>query len=327
MNLVHSARMARLPPFDSLVAFDAAVRHGSMTQAASELGLTQSAVSHRIRRLESFMSTSLLQRRGTGLLPTPAGEAVLDGLTTLLADMGGLRARCLAAAGPDRLRVGIGEALADNWLVRRLPDFAATCPDIAVELAVVENEAPGHMADFDLRILWVPAAELRTTSTQQPLFRERVFPVCHPSLLPPDFTPADPAVLIGLPLLHKGPSGRRTSAEWSWPAWMERLGLPASPRESFRFAAIGPAIAAALQGAGVVLARSMLVHDALADCRLVRVLPETHDMPSSKVHVVRWPSALRGDKRVRSFVSWLVQRASETSDSALAGPPERSPLK
>jgi LysR family glycine cleavage system transcriptional activator len=180
------------------------------------------------------------------------------------------------------------------------------------------DEAPAHTADVDLRILWVPAAELRTTSTQQPLFRERVFPVCHPSLLPRDVAPGDPAALIGLPLLHKGPAGRATSAEWSWPAWMERLGLPASPRESFRFASIGPAIAAALQGAGVVLARSMLVHDALADGRLVRVLPETHDRASSKVHVARWPSALREDKRVRRFASWLLQRARETSDGAPA---------
>ena len=55
MNLFHVAHMSRLPPFDGLVAFDAALRHRSMTRAAAELGLTQSAVSHRVRRLEAFM--------------------------------------------------------------------------------------------------------------------------------------------------------------------------------------------------------------------------------------------------------------------------------
>lgn len=316
--------MARLPPFDALVAFDAAVRHGSMTVAASELGLTQSAVSHRIRRLESFMSTSLLRRRSTGISPTPAGEALLEEVATVLVAMGGLRARCLAAAGPDRLRIGVGAALADNWLVRRLPDFAAAYPDITVELLAVENESPAYTADLALRILWVPAGEASSTSTQQPLFLERVFPVCHPSLLPSGFRPADPAVLVGMPLLHKGPTGSGSGAEWSWPAWMDRLGLPAKPKESFRFGTIGPAIAAALQGAGAVLARSMLVHDALAEGRLVRVLPEANDMASSKVHVARWPSALRGDRRVKSFTSWLVEQARETSGATPGGVAGRS---
>jgi LysR family glycine cleavage system transcriptional activator len=82
--------MARLPPFDGLIAFDATVRHGSMTRAASELGLSQSAVSHRIRRLaELIMGMPLLQRSGSGLKPTEVGEAMADGLTALLADLAG----------------------------------------------------------------------------------------------------------------------------------------------------------------------------------------------------------------------------------------------
>jgi LysR family transcriptional regulator, glycine cleavage system transcriptional activator len=312
VNLIHTGRMIRLPPFDALIAFDAAVRHGSMTRAAAELGLTQSAVSHRVRRLETFMGTPLLQRQNTGLLPTSAGEAIVEGLTKLLDDVAALRARCLVAAAPNRLRVGIGAALADNWLVRRLPDFASSCPHTSVELVVVENEAPELTADLDVRILWVPASELKATSTQLPLFQERVFPVCHPSLLPSDFVLGDPSVLAKLPLLHKGPAGRGTTAEWSWPAWLDRLGLPPRTKESFRFASIGPAIAAAHEEAGVVLARSMLVHDALEEGRLVRVLPPQEDMPSSKAHIIRWPYALRDDERVKAFTSWLIKKARET---------------
>jgi LysR family glycine cleavage system transcriptional activator len=196
--------------------------------------------------------------------------------------------------------------------VRRLPDFAESCPHISVELVVVESEAPELIADLDLRILWVPASELKATSTQLPLFQERVFPVCHPSLLPPNFSLGDSAILATLPLLHKGPAGRETTAEWSWPAWLERLGLPPQPRESFRFASIGPAIAAAHERAGAVLARSMLVNDALGERRLVRILPPQEDMLSSKVHIVRWPSKLMKDGRVKAFTSWLLQKAGET---------------
>lgn len=312
MNLLHTCGMTRLPPLDALIAFDAALRHGSMTRAASELGLTQSAVSHRVRRLEAFMGLPLLHRQNAGLVPTPAGEAVIEGLAQVLEGMSGLRARCLAAAAPGRLRVSVGAALADNWLVRRLPDFAARHPNLSVDLTVVANEAPERVDDLDLRIMWVPAAELRATTTQAPLFQEQVFPVCRPSLLPRGFVTGDASVLAGLPLLHKGPAGRATTAEWSWPAWLERLGLPPRPKESFRFASIGPAVAAALEGAGVVLARSMLVHDALAEGRLVRILPASYDLPSSKAHVARWPSALRDDLRIRAFAAWLVEQARAT---------------
>ena len=76
MNFVHSKGMDRLPPLDSLLAFEAVLRLGSMTQAAAELRLTQSAISHRIRRLEGFMGVPLLRRGGRGLEPTPAGAAL-----------------------------------------------------------------------------------------------------------------------------------------------------------------------------------------------------------------------------------------------------------
>lgn len=312
MKLLHDAGMSPLPPFDALVAFSTALRAGNMTRAALELGLTQSAVSHRIRRLEGFMGTPLLLRRHAGLAPTPAGQSLAEGLAELLEEMAALRARCLAASRPASLRVGVGAGLAHNWLFRRLPDLADRHPDLAIDLEVVESEAPEQVAGLDLRIHWLPVSEMRATTTQQPLFQEQVFPVCHPSLLPAGFVPGDPDILRRLPLLHKGPAGRATSAEWSWPAWLERLGLPPRPRESLRLASIGPAIAAALEGAGVVLARTLLVQDAIADGRLVRVLPQAQSLPCSRVHVLRWPAARRGDDRVRRIVAWLCEKARQT---------------
>ncbi|CAN0451433.1 unnamed protein product, partial [Phaeothamnion confervicola] len=184
MKLVHDGGMHRMPPFDALVAFESAARLGGMTRAASELGLTQSAISHRIRRLEDFMGTALFVRRNAGLALTAPGQALLDGFREVLEGAAELRTRCLSAVAPDRLRVGVGSALADNWLVRRLPDFRTRHPGVAIELAVVENEAPERIANLDLRILWVSASEARPSSTQRPLFREHVFPLCALSLLP-----------------------------------------------------------------------------------------------------------------------------------------------
>ncbi len=317
MNLFHTGDVSRLPPLDALVALEATARLGGVTRAALELGITQSAVSHRLRRLEAFMGVPLLVRRNSGIAPTAAGELVLGRLAGVFAELRELRMHCLAIAAPDRLRVGIGAALADNWLVRRLPDFTAEHPHITIELVVVENEAPERSANLDVRVLWMPATEARPSSTQRPLFREHVFPVCHPKLLPPRFVPADASVLGRVPLLHKHSPGQ--GAEWSWAAWFARLKLTAKPKEALRFTSIGPAIAAATAGGGAVLARSILVHDALGDGRLVRLLPARHDRLSAKVHVVRWPARLAHDARIRAFSSWLIAAAQQTSRDVSTG--------
>jgi LysR family glycine cleavage system transcriptional activator len=317
MNVLHSRAMRLLPPFDGLVAFDAVLTHGSATRAATELGLTQSAVSHRLRRLEQFMRTTLLARTGGRLAPTPAGAALAQELGALLDQLAEVRARCRAVAEPGGLRVAVGAALADLWLVRRLPTFAARHPEIAVELVLLHAEDDARRVEADVQIRWLAPELARDTSTQRVLFRESVFPVCAPHLLPDGRPLDDPRDLRDLPLLHKGLGRPATGAEWLWRTWFERLGLREPPSTGLRFETLGTAIAAALEGAGVVLARSLLVHDALAAGRLARVLPTSWDMPSSKAHVVRWPAALTGDARVQAFLGWVTSAARETGE-----PPE-----
>lgn len=315
MNFIHTGGMQRLPPFDSLVALDAVLRQGSMTAAASDLGITQSAVSHRLRRLEAFIGTPLLRRLPQGLQPTPAGAAIAEGLGDILADMASLRARARAAKMPQRLRVGLGAAMAHHWLVRRLPEFSHSYPGIEVELSIftTKAQAEARHSDHDLRILWVHPEEARNSSTQRLLAREQVFPVCAPSVLRQPLK--KPARLSTLPLLYKG-SEEGQGQEWEWSTWFKRLGIADKPKTRLRFADIGTAIAAAIEGGGAVLARSLLVRDALQDGRLIRPLGPGFEMPCGKVHLARWPAALSGDPRLKAFVSWL---AAET-ETTVSGP-------
>jgi LysR family transcriptional regulator, glycine cleavage system transcriptional activator len=305
----HAADVTTQPPFDALVAFEAVHRLGSVTAAARDLGMTPSAVSHRLRRLEDFMGVALLVRAQGGMRPTPAGAALATGLSELLSGLGELRARCRAAVAGSALRVGVGAALADHWLVARLPRFAASHPGTPIELIVVESAAQASHLDLDVTIHWLQESEARQTPTQQLLFRENVFPVCHPRLVPsaPLKMPGD---IHRLPLVHKGTADDSTTgAEWSWTTWFARLNLETSPAVALRCTNMATAMSAALQGSGVALTRSLLAGDALADGRLVRLLPASYDMPSTKVHLVRWPAALAADGRVRNFVAWLVGAA------------------
>jgi LysR family glycine cleavage system transcriptional activator len=153
--------MRALPPFDGLIAFDAALRHRSMTRAAAELGLTQSAISHRLKRLEAFVGAPLLNRTGVGSLPTPAGTTLAEGLGRMLDEMAELRARSRATVQPATLKIGLGSALANYWLVRRLPAFASAHPDVAIELLIIESDVQARALDLDVQIRWIPKASAR----------------------------------------------------------------------------------------------------------------------------------------------------------------------
>lgn len=291
--------MRRLPPFAPLVAFEAVARLGSFTAAASELLLTQSAISHRVRQLETHLGQKLFARLNPGLELTPAGQGLLKELTPLLADLERINRPQTAP-----LRLGAGASVISWWLARRLTLFAQTHPDIALEIVPFVDVKQAEETPVDLRMLWVLEEHLTPREDQVVLPRETVFPVCHPRLL--DGTP-----LEDMPLIHKGSaeadwdSGR----EWAWETWFARDDIPA-PR--LRFRDIGSALAAAADGLGVVLGRTLLVKDALADGRLVRVLPPSASLPSTKVHVLRWRQDLRQDPRLQPLLDWITEEARLT---------------
>jgi LysR family transcriptional regulator, glycine cleavage system transcriptional activator len=144
-----------------------------------------------------------------------------------------------------------------------------------------------------------------------PLFNEHIFPVCSPALLPGGRPLRNAQSLARLPLLHKATHGL---GEWSWPVWLDRVGAQAGamPRSELRFAEMGLVLSAAVDGAGVALSRSLLVHDALASGRLVVPLMGIEPMRSTKKHVARWPSAKAADPDIRAFVDWLAAEATQT---------------
>jgi LysR family glycine cleavage system transcriptional activator len=297
------AVMRPLPPFPELVAFEAVARHLSFTRAAAELCLTQSAVSHRVRRLEAHFGKRLIHRLNPGLKLTEAGAALLPEITAALDGL----AR-LSRSPERRLRVAAGSALCTWWLAGRLPAFMARCPGLSVELTPLDSYST-PVPEVDVRILWVSEAEYSPGPTQAPLFAERVFPVCSPRLLPGGRPFADPRALGNLTLLHKA---TLASGEWSWNTWLDRLGIDARHRRGgqLRFADMGPILSAALDGAGVGLARSLLVHDALHAGRLTIPVLGFEPMTSEKKHVARWRRGRADDPDIAAFVGWMVEEAA-----------------
>jgi LysR family glycine cleavage system transcriptional activator len=295
-----------------LVAFEAVARHLSFTKAAAELAITQSAVSHRVRRLEKYFGAQLIQRLNPGLRLTDAGAALLPELASaleLLARLG----TGFSAHRERRLRVAAGSALCNWWLAGRLSQFMTQHPGISVELVPIENDG-STIPEVDVRILWVGPGEDAPSATQAPLFNEHVFPVCSPSLLPNQQPLKDPQTLSSMTLLHKA---THSVGEWSWQSWLDRLGVDIGRRSGgeLRFAEMGLVLSAAVDGAGIALSRSLLVHDALRSGRLAPALVGIEPMVSTKQHVARWRKDKADDPDINAFVVWVVAEAATTLKS------------
>jgi len=300
-----------MPPFGGLLAFEEALRHGSMTVAADELGLTQSAVSHRIRALEGFFGVALLERLNPGLRATEAGVRLARELAPLLGTIAGMRRRIAAPSGPRAFRLGLSTSLLAWWLSPRLPSLSNAFPDLSVEVCTWDTVADAARTKVDLALLWLPHAGRMTEACQLPFPPESVFPVVAPRL----------ARTIGpgqdwqaLPLLAKGRRGEETGREWSWLTWLRN-----SPgHEAMRFRDIGSSLQAAVDGNGVALARSLLVADALRQQRLMRLtgLEEAH--ACSKMQVARWSDPQ--DRTAERMAEWLVSSAGQamTADPGLS---------
>ena len=87
---------ARLPSLNGLRAFEAAARHLSFTQAASELNVTQTAISHQIKRLEEELGVRLFIRQNRALTLTPQAQDYLPGIRAAFNDLGSRPTGCCA---------------------------------------------------------------------------------------------------------------------------------------------------------------------------------------------------------------------------------------
>ncbi|WP_225767843.1 LysR substrate-binding domain-containing protein [Inquilinus sp. Marseille-Q2685] len=295
-------------PLAALRTFDSVARHLSFTKAAAELAVTQSAVSHQIRSLESDMCVRLFKRLNPGIALTEAGAQLAPEVRAALERLSAAVAYTKRCGRGGVLRVGAGGAFATGWLVPRLGRFAAAHPEIEVRLSMAMRNPDLEEDELDLAVLSREAERPLQPDGEAVLFEERIYPVCSPTLLPLLRSPAD---LARVTLLHEecdeAPSPR---SALSWEAWLERLGVADQPRRSgIRLSHFTLVLAAALGGVGVALGREQLIQTALAEGRLVRPFGPELELRSRR-QVIRWRSAPGNESRIAAFRSWLLAESA-----------------
>jgi DNA-binding transcriptional LysR family regulator len=260
-----------LPPLAALRAFETTARLGGFARAAAVLNVSTSAVSHQIRGLEETLGVRLLERSTGvgGVRVTPAGGTLLAAASAALAL---LEDACAEIQGASkRLTVSANVSLSTMWLARRLADFSALHPGVAIN-AIIQMEEP-DFARYGIDLAIVRVAERDVRPDDDILLREVVFPVCGPSLQ-----------RDGCRLLQED---HEDSPEVAWRNWAEALSLPSGFESRIvRYSTFSQAIGAALDGGGIALGRSPLIDPDLASGRLVRLVPGV-ERPASWCFVMR----------------------------------------
>ncbi|MGI3184471.1 LysR substrate-binding domain-containing protein [Nioella aestuarii] len=287
----------QLPPFAALRAFEAAARHKSFKEAAEELCLSPSAISHQIRALEDYLDTALFERVSNRLELTLTGRGYAGKLTGLL---NGLEdsTRATQKAGQRPLRVLCTPGLAARWLVPRL-DRLEFGDRVRLRVSTGAPSTDFATNDSDVVIQW--STDPTPGVVTEPLMQSNRYPVISPELRDAEGVKR-PEDLLRLRLMYD-------ETDDAWGDWFAAAGLPdpALPQGPV-FPNCELATTAAERGQGVSLAYDSVVRGTLESGRLVRLF-ETVTMPMV-IYSVAYREDRVGDPMIRAFRDWLFDEVA-----------------
>ncbi|MBB3393525.1 MULTISPECIES: LysR family transcriptional regulator [unclassified Rhizobium] len=235
-------------PLNALRAFEASARHLSFTKAAIELCVTQAAVSHQVKGLETRLNVTLFERLPRGLMLTTEGETLLPALRDAFDRIAGTLEQFEGGHYREVLRVGAVGTFAVGWLLARLRAFQAQHPFIDLRLSTNNNrvDIAAEGLDYAVRFgsgAWHGIEALR-------LLEAPLSALCVPEIATQLNSPAD---LLKQTLL-------RSYRADEWSRWFAAAGMEANlpPLKNIVFDSSLAMMEAALQGAGVALAPPLM---------------------------------------------------------------------
>ncbi|KJK05601.1 MULTISPECIES: LysR substrate-binding domain-containing protein [Pseudomonas] len=236
-----------LPALDTLIAFEAVVRTGSFTRAASELYLTQSAVSKQIKLLEEQLGAVLFERRARGIALTSAGESLNTIVEPMLESLLANVLRLKAGHSSRNVSVICTHAVAQYWLFPRLLRFNEQHPELTVNIHASNEISESDIANYDFGILYGHGHW--SSLKAEKLFDETIYPIASVKRALPTVNSLE--ALQTLPLIQLDASA------WNcldWQDWFSHQGLRyRAPAEAVTFNQVNLVFEAVVQGMGVGL--------------------------------------------------------------------------
>ena len=287
-----------LPSLNGLRAFEAAARHLSFTRAATELNVTQTAISHQIRRLETQLGLRLFHRRNRALALTPEAQAYLPAVRAAFEDLREATERLRRRERQSVLTVSTMASLAAKWLLPRVAGFQDANPGIEVRLTASTHLVDFRREEIDMAIRYGHGSWPGVRADW--LMSEDIFPVCSPALLQGERALKRPEDLAQHTLIHN------TGLREDWQLWLTAAGLPAAfaQKRGLVFSESFMALQAAIDGLGVALARTPFVEADLREGRLIA--PFDLVLPDKAGFYVVAPEETADTPKIKLFRDWLV---------------------
>lgn len=294
----------RFPPLSWLRAFEASARHLSFTLAATELNLTQAAISKQVRLLEQQLREPLFQRKARSLVLTRVGAAYLPKVQDAFKRLSEGTEEVFGNRRSEMLTVRSLTGFSVNWIAPRLKRFFARYPDVSLRLVSSLWREDFDQERFDL--------DIRYGSDSWPSMRcdqltwEMLEPLCAPDIAKSLKTPAD---LKGHQLLHV------LGYEEGWAVWLKaagETGINAGDGQHFDTSLMAFEVAAS--GVGVALGRSSMASVEIASGRLVQ--PFDLAVPIREAFHLVSPVHGREHPDAAAFRNWILEEAHAARDES-----------
>ncbi|HBR1076228.1 MULTISPECIES: transcriptional regulator GcvA [Klebsiella] len=296
----------RLPPLQTLRAFEATARLSSMTLAATELHVTHGAISRQIRKLEEHLGLKLFFSLTRQIILTQEGAEYHRIVTRLLSELM-MESERLRGRNPAKsLRVSTTVSFASKWLAPRLSRFRQRYPDVDIQLDVTDSNVDLNDGQVDAAIRY-GLGHYRDVSYER-IFDETVTPVCSPGFLKEQNGLTEIKDLSNCVLLHE----YRMLANWE--AWFEMAGEKNFCCHHGPLWTLGSmATEAAIRGEGAALGRSVLVADDVAAGRLVVPFPQ-YKLKAERGYDLVYRSDNQDSFKIRILRQWLSEEMSLLED-------------
>lgn len=298
----------RLPPLNTVRAFEAAARCGGFQAAGAELKVSANAVGRLVKVLEDWLGAPLFRRLPRGVVVTEAGRRYLDRVGPLLDQIAEATADLQRHERSRVLTVSAMPSFVSRWLIPRLGRLTERHPDLDVRFlaSVPLTDFAREEVDVAIRLGAGSYEGLRS----ELLIREEFSPVCSPELIsrgPPLRHPADLARHV---LLHDEWE-RRIPDQLDWARWLAAAGVTSVDAErGLRFSFSHMTLQAAAAGQGVALASSVLLADDLATGRLVKPFGEQSVQGPYGFYIV-CPDVTADREKVVMFRNWALAEVAE----------------
>jgi len=296
-----------VPPLKALHVFEVVCRLGNFTHAASELGVTQSAVSRQISLLEHWLSVELFRRERLGVRLTEAGEEYARTVAPAFAAIVEASSSIRESGSQRPLSLRVYPTFALRWLIPQLPSFNKEYPDIDVQVGTEIAPIDFSQGEIDLAIQLI--ADDKRPANARPLFPDLIQPVCSAAFLERHGPLETPDDFAGQRLLVS--RYRRND----WGDWLSSMGHGDIDARGMEFQSSLLTYQAATEGLGIAMGQTHLLQQDFESGSLVPLFaPVSRPM----AYYVLWAPRTEPNRKSRAFLAWLERAARPPSCSGIA---------